>query len=311
MVRPIDITVFGGTGFLGRRIVECLVHNGLGVRIAVRHPDYVPLAGTLTDAVEIVRADIRSETDVRAAIKGARVAINAVSLYAEGDGLTFQAIHVDSARTLARAVAEAGLVSLVHMSGIGADAKARNRYIRSRGLGEAAVRETFDRAIVVRPSVMFGPGDTFLTALATVIRRLPVVPLFGKGEMRLQPVHVDDVAEAVALLAVEGGKTDTYELGGPQALAYADLLRLVMSLTGRSRKLVALPLPVWRVAAVLSRLLPRPPVTATQVALMSRDNVVSEGAAGFAALGIAPVSIADSAYEIFDAADEARARPAR
>lgn len=297
-MRPVDITVFGGTGFLGRRIVECLVHNGLGVRIAVRHPDYVPFAGDFIDAVEVVRADIRNEAEVRAAIKGARVAVNAVSLYAEGKGLTYKAIHVEGARTLARAAAEAGLASLVHISGIGANPKALNRYIRNRGLGEAAAREAFARTIVVRPSVLFGPGDSFLTVLDKVTRRMPVIPLFGKGETRLQPVHVDDVAEAVALLAVEGGKTDTYELGGPQALAYADLLKLVMSLTGRNRKLVALPLPVWRVAALLSRLLPRPPVTATQVALMSRDNVVSEGIAGFAELGITPVSIADSAREI-------------
>lgn len=302
-MRPIDITVFGGTGFLGRRVVECLVHNGLGVRIAVRHPDYVPLAGTLTDSVEIVRADIRNEAEVRSALRGARAAVNAVSLYAEGSGLTFKAVHVDGARTLARAAADAGLASLIHLSGIGADPRSRDRYIRSRGEGEAAVREDFARAIVVRPSVMFGPGDSFLTTLATVIRRLPVIPLFGKGEMRLQPVHVDDVAEAVALLAVEGGTADIYELGGPQALAYADLLRLVMSLTGRRRKLVALPLPVWRAIAMLSRLLPHPPVTATQIALMSRDNVVADGSAGFSELGITPVGIADSAAEIFSARD--------
>lgn len=298
-MRPLDITVFGGTGFLGRRIVECLVHNGLGVRIAVRHPDYVPFAGDFIDAVEVVRADIRNEAEVRAAIKDTRVAINAVSLYAESKGLTYKAIHVDGARTLAKAAAEAGLASLVHISGIGADPKALNRYIRTRGLGEAAAREAFAGTIVVRPSVLFGPGDSFLSLLDKLTRRMPVIPLFGKGEARIQPVHVDDVAEAVALLAVEGGKSDTYELGGPRAFAYADLLKLVMSLTGRSRTLVAMPLPVWRAAALFSRLLPRPPITATQVALMSRDNVVAEGAAGFAALGIVPVSIADSAAEIF------------
>lgn len=306
-MRPIDITVFGGTGFLGRRIVECLVHNGLGVRIAVRHPDYVPLAASLTEAVEVVRADIRNPPEVRSAVAGARVAVNAVSLYGENRDLTFQAVHVDGARTLARAAAEAGLGSLVHLSGVGADPKARNRYIRSRGLGEAAVCEAFDRATIVRPSVLFGPGDSFVTMLAAIIRRLPVVPLFGKGAMRLQPVHVDDVAEAVALLAIEGGPADIYELGGPQILTYADLLRLIMALTGRRRSLVALPMPLWRAAATLARMLPRPPITPTQVALMSSDNVVADDAAGFAALGIEPVGIADSAAELFAGGYDRRA----
>lgn len=298
-MRPIDITVFGGTGFLGRRIVECLVHNGVGVRIAVRHPDYLPRFGAqAAENIEAVRADIRDAAEVEAALTGVRAAINAVGLYAERKGETFDAVHVDGAAVVSRAAAAAGLERLVHVSGIGADPESRDRYIRARGRGEQAARDGFERTIVLRPGVLFGPQDTFLTMLARLVRRLPVIPMFGKGQTRLQPVHVDDVAEAAAFLALVGSDASLFELGGPDILTYDELLRLVMQATGRARTLMALPMPVWRVIAQFGRVLPHPPVTGTQVTLMSHDNVVADGVAGFAELGIRPVAIADTIAEI-------------
>jgi NADH dehydrogenase len=282
------VTVFGGTGFLGQRIVAALAARGLRVRIAARHPD----SASATGASDAVRADLRDAASIRAALDGATAAVNAVSLYAESRDLTFQTIHVEGAGLLAEAAAAAGLDRLVHISGIGADARSRSAYVRSRGEGEEVVRAGFSGATIFRPSAMFGPGDALLTTLIDLVRRLPIVPLFGDGSTRLQPVHVENVAAAVAaFLAAADQPAPNHELGGPQIFSYRSLLELVMQHVGRRRALAPVPFPVWDSLAALSRVLPSPPLTEGQVALMKQDNVADPGLPGLSAVGIRPITV--------------------
>jgi len=285
------VSVFGGTGFLGRRIVDALLARGLTVRVAARRPERLH-RGAGCDGLVRVQGDLRDPDSIRAALQGADAAVNAVSLYVESGDATYRAIHVDGAGRLARAAAEAGVHRLVHISGIGADARSTSAYIRARGEGEDAVRAAFPGATIVRPSAMFGPDDALLTTLIGLVRRLPIVPLFGDGGAQLQPVHVDDVAAAVAsLVAAFDSPAPTHELGGPEVLSYRALLERVMDHVGRRRALLSVPFPLWNTLAAACRLLPSPPLTEGQVALMRQDNVADPGLPGFEALGISPAPI--------------------
>ena len=289
------VTVFGGTGFLGRRVVRRLTGEGWQVRVAARHPT-VP-EGSDPARTEPVAADIRREADVDRALDGAHAAVNVVSLYVERDDATFQAIHVAGAARLARRAREAGVARLAHISGIGSDPDADSPYVAARGQGEQAVRTAFPDANLLRPSVMFGAGDAFLRNLAG-ITRLPVVPLFGRGRTRLQPVHVEDMATAFARL-LDSPETAgrTYELGGGAVYTYREILELVLAHQGRRRPLLPVPFPAWRALAALTGLLPDPPLTTDQIALMAMDNVVAPGAATFADLGLDPAALADRLSE--------------
>lgn len=285
------VTVFGGTGFLGRRIVDALLARDVTVRVAARHPMRSE-GGTAVDRRVPVHADLRDPHSVRAALDGADAAVNAVSLYVESRDATYRAIHVDGAGHLARAAAEAGLHRLVHISGIGSDTRSTSGYIRARGQGEDAVRAQFAGATILRPSVMFGPEDAFLTTLVGLVRRLPIVPLFGDGGTRLQPVHVEDVVAVVAIvLTASGPQAPIYELGGLEVLTYRALLERVMHHLDRRRPLMPVPFQVWNVLAAACRMLPSPPLTEGQVALMRQDNVADAGLPGFGELGIDPAPI--------------------
>ena len=237
------VTVFGGTGFLGRRIVDALLARCLNVRVAARRPERCDL-GPVRDGLVPVQADLRDPDSVRAALQGADAAVNSVSLYVESRGATFHAIHVEGAGELAQAAADAGLGRLVHISGIGADARSSSAYVRARGEGEDAVRAGFPGATILRPSVMFGPDDAFLTTLVALVHRLPIVPIFGDGRTRLQPAHVEDVAAAAAtMLAASDPPAPTYELGGSEVFSYRALLELVVYHVGRRRALLPIPFP--------------------------------------------------------------------
>src|SRR6516165_9498963 len=192
------VTVFGGTGFLGRRIVRHLDAAGFGVRVASRHPERVRSLFPEHPTVEAVGADINDENSTTAALAGAFAVINSVSLYVESRSETFRSVHVEAAGQVAAIASRARAEKLVHVSGIGANAASASPYIRSRGEGEAAVLRAYPSATLIRPAVMFGPEDAFLVPLLSMLHRLPVFPLFGSGETRLQPAHVEDVAEAVA-----------------------------------------------------------------------------------------------------------------
>src|SRR5947208_10858019 len=193
------VTVFGGTGFLGRRIVRHLRYREFPVRIASRHPDRGHSQFGLDDPqLQFLEANIQDERSVADALAGAYGVVNAVSLYLERGQETFHSVHVESAQRVAVQAHRAGVERLVHVSGIGADATSPSRYIRKRGEGELAVRAAFADALLVRPAVMFGPDDAFLTSILNLLRQLPIYPMFGRGLTRLQPVHVEAVAEAVA-----------------------------------------------------------------------------------------------------------------
>ena len=192
------VTVFGGTGFLGRCVVRRLRAHGLFVRVASRHPDRGhALHGPDNPQLRSIKVDVRDERSVADALADAYGAVNAVSLYLERGQETFHSIHVESAQRVAVQAQQRGVKRLIHVSGIGADPRSQSLYIRKRGEGELAVREAFADAIVIRPAVMFGPNDAFLTTILKLLNRLPFFPMFGNGQMRLQPVYVEDIGEAI------------------------------------------------------------------------------------------------------------------
>jgi NADH dehydrogenase len=284
------VTVFGGTGFLGRHIAQRLVEDGFRVRVAVRHPEAAD--AVLPNSVERVRADVRDAASVAAALECAEAAVNAVGLYLERRGESFAAVHVDGARRVAEQAAITGISALVHISGIGTDPASGSRYVRARAAGETAVRDAFRQATILRPSVLFGPGDAFFNRLAQIARLTPVFPLFGGGDTRLQPVYAGDVAAAVAkALSLPAARGETYELGGPRSYTYRGLIRLVLQQTGLKRALLPVPFVFWEAQASLMQVLPKPPVTHDQIVLMKRDNVPALGVPGFAELGIEPASV--------------------
>src|SRR6266550_5240369 len=287
------VTVLGGTGFLGRRVVRHLRKHGFSVRIASRHPDRGHRLFGLDDPqLQSVEANIQDERSVADALAGAYGVVNAVSLYVEHGLETFHSVHVESAQRVAAQAHRAGVERLVHVSGIGADAASPSRYIRKRGEGELAVRAAFADALFVRPAVMFGPDDAFLTTILELLRRLPIYPMFGRGRTRLQPAYVEDVAEAIAR-ALQRTQTHaiTFECGGPRVYSYEELLRALARDADLKRILIPLPFAAWRALAWTAELLPNPPVTRNQVELMQVDNVCSPGVPGFAELGISPHSV--------------------
>ncbi|MBW6391744.1 MULTISPECIES: complex I NDUFA9 subunit family protein [Halomonadaceae] len=287
------ITVFGGTGFLGRHVVHELFDAGHAVRIAARRP-VLPDWAEAGDPVEPMSIDIHSESDVSRALEGAVGAVNAVSLYVERRQMSFEQVHVKGAARLARVARAQGVRIFVQLSGIGADPSSRSRYVRARGRGESAVIDAYPKAVILRPSVMFGPGDAFLKRLAD-LTRLPVIPLFGRGETHLQPVHVVDVARAIVrLMGAAPSERRLFELGGLDILSYREILELIMAHLERERLLLPVPFVLWQLAALLASPLPGPPLTRDQVTMMSQDNTVGAGVGTFADLDILPRSLRDA-----------------
>jgi uncharacterized protein YbjT (DUF2867 family) len=287
------VSVFGGTGFLGRRVVKRLAAEGANVRAVVRHPERAgsALSAAVLAEVTIVRADVGERSSVAAAVAGADAVVNAVSAYIEKDGVTFESVHVTGAETLARESAAADVARFVLISGIGADPASQSPYIRARGRGELAVRQAFPGATIVRPSAMFGPGDALFGTLADLARMLPALPLIG-GRTRVQPVYVEDVAEAVTrMLSSPGAAGRTYELAGPQVYTWHELVKLALHLVGRRRLLLPVPVAAAEIVARLFELLPNPPLTTGQVDLLKTDNVASGNLPGLSELAIQPKSV--------------------
>ncbi|WP_166254704.1 complex I NDUFA9 subunit family protein [Marinobacter salicampi] len=283
------VTVLGGSGFLGKAVSRELAEQGFEVRIACRNPARVSVG--LSSRVELVTCDIRNEDDVTRALTGADAAVNAVSLYVEKESLTFEEIHVVGAGRIARCARECGVGRLVQLSGIGASEASPSSYVRARARGERVVAERFPDAIILRPSVLCDRDAGFVDALR-LVSRLPVVPLFGKGQTRLQPVYVADVAAGVRgaiSLADTAGKC--FELGGATVYTYREAVELVLRHEHRSRPFLPLPFPVWHGIAAVLGLLPNPPLNRDQVFLMEEDNVVNPEFPGFADLGVEPVDL--------------------
>lgn len=284
-------TVFGGTGFVGRRLVRHLRESGTRVRIVSRHRRP---AEAQDHGIEQITADAHDERSVETAVAGADAVVNAISLYVEHGSDTFHSVHVEVAGRIARTARQAGVRRFVHISGIGANPASSSPYIRSRGEGEAAVQAAFSTAVIVRPAVMFAADDAFLTVILRLLRSLPAYPIFGDGRTRLQPVYADDVAMAIAQILRQGPKPyPLYELAGPRVYAYEELLRTIARIAGLRPVLVRVPFALWDALAGLAEMLPRPPLTRNQVELMQVDSTASENLPGFRALGISPRSLED------------------
>ena len=276
-------TVVGGSGFVGRHTVRALAKAGWRVRAAERRPDLAghlqPLGGV--GQIMAVQANVRYPESVARAATGADCVINLVAVLAGSGPQTFEALHVAGARTVAKAAREAGAKRFIHVSAIGADLQSKAHYARSKAEGERAVLEEFPGAIILRPSIVFGPEDQFFNRFAALALTSPFLPLIGGGKTRFQPVFVGDVAAAIAAAANAAGKPGTiYELGGPEVLSFRALLDRTQDWTGRKR--AYLPLPFW--AAKLQALMTWPlpgslrPITVDQVRMLAVDNVVSETA---------------------------------
>ena len=277
MAHPELVTIFGGSGFVGTQVVQVLARLGYRVRVAVRRPDLAghlrPL-GTVGQVVPM-QANVRNADSVLAAVRGASIVINLTAIGLERGRQRFRAVNVMGAKTVAEAAKAAGATTLLHMSILGADDNSTSTFARSRALGEEAVKAAFPSAIIFRPSIVFGTGDTFFNLLGSLARALPVFPLFG-GKTKFQPVYVGDVAEAFAIAAAGGAKPGrTYELGGPEVLSYRQLVERVLVETHRTNPILELPVSAGALLALPMGLLPKPLITVDQVKLLGIDNVVS------------------------------------
>lgn len=276
-------TVFGGAGFVGRYAVRALAGDGWRVRAATRRPD---LAGHLqpmgaVGQIQPVQANLRYPDSVARAVEGAEAVVNLVGILVKSGPQTFHAVHVAGARAAAKAAREAGAKQFVHVSAIGADRKSWAKYARTKAAGEAAVLAEFPSAVILRPSLVFGPEDQLFNRFAAMARYSPFLPLIGGGKTRLQPVYAGDVGAAIA--AASAGKAKTraiYELGGPEVVSFRQLLDLVQMWSGRRRWYMRIPFWLAQVGAFLTVPLPNTmrPLTVDQVRLLSYPNVVSEAA---------------------------------
>jgi len=287
------ITVFGGTGFIGRHLVAVLLRSGATVRVAVRHPGRVKMAAEPAKAPEIVQADILEDTSVGSAIAGADAVFNLVGILTETTTQTYRAIHVEGARRVALAAQRHGVTRLIHVSALGASPTSPAAISdRTKAEGERAVRAVFPQATIVRPSLTFGEDDHFFSRFATMIRSSPVLPLIGGGTTRFQPVFVGDVtAGLLELLKRSETAGKTYEFGGTQVYSFKALLELLLSALNRQRILLPIPFALAEMQAGLLELLPNPPLTRDQVRLLKTDKVVSGMEPTLGDLGVQPLRL--------------------
>jgi len=293
------VTVFGGTGFVGRQVVRSLAKQGWRIRVAARNVGRGYRLRMLGDVgqIEVVQANIRDAASVGRALDGAEACVNLVGVLYESGRQGFATLHAEAAGAIAQAAAARGITSFVQMSAIGADAASPAKYARTKAAGEAAVRAVLPSAVILRPSIVFGAEDAFFNRFAGLTTFSPALPLIGGGHTRFQPVFVGDVAAAVAkVLGDPAAAGRTYELGGPTVYSFRDLLAFILRETGRMRLLVPVP---WFAAKMLGAvgdlqaavpIIP-PQLTSDQVESLRIDNVVADGAAGLADLGIEPRAV--------------------
>lgn len=292
------VTIFGGSGFVGRYIARRMAYDGWRVRVAVRNPNEAGFVRTYgaVGQVEPILCNIRDEASVAAALSGADVAINCVGILCEARKNTFGAVQVEGAERIARNAAQQGVARLVHISAIGADADAESEYSRTKAAGEAAILDAFPAAVILRPSIIFGAEDEFFNRFADMTRVSPIIPVVG-ANTRFQPVYVDDVAQA-AQVAAEGNASGIYELGGPDVESFRALMQRMLGVVRRKRLVVGMPFWKARIFGALNDfarwasfgLVPAM-ITRDQVASLRHDNVVSDDAQTLSDLGITPVGM--------------------
>lgn len=287
----VTVAVFGGTGFIGRALVQAMARAGYRVRVATRDMFKAAPLRSFGAVGQVVPVACRtaSADSVKAAIGDATVVVNLLGILYEKGGARFESIHVETAARIAEAAKAAGAARLLHVSAMGADAESDSAYAASKARGEAAVLAAFPDATVIRPSVVFGPGDGLFTRFAGLARNLPVLPLFGGGATRMQPVYIGDVITAMmAMLATDSAKGRIYELAGPRAVTLRELFEITLAQTGHARPLVPVPFAFASIQAAVLGLLPKPPLTLDQVRLLKVDNVPGGVLPGLADLGIEP-----------------------
>jgi NADH dehydrogenase len=290
---PKLVTVFGGSGFLGRHIVWALAADGWRIRVAVRKPHLaqflVPMGRV--GQIQIVKTNVRDREQMRAALQGASAAINLVGVLIPSGKQSFDALHMDACDDLAELADEMGLGRLLHISALGASEDGPARYFRTKATGEATTRTHFPPATILRLAAVFGPEDNLFNRFAALARYAPVLPLFGGGQTRFQPVFAGDVAQAVVkLIAMPEAIGKTYELAGPEVMTLKDIMALACRETHRQRLL--LPLPMWmgKVMGAVLGLLPNPVLTVREIRMLQVDTVAEGGLPGLRELGIAPTS---------------------
>jgi NADH dehydrogenase len=288
------VTVFGGSGFIGRHLVWQLADAGNTIRVATRSPERAGVLQPMGNVGQIVafRCDGRDEAVVRSLCEGVDAVINLVGILHERGKGDFTAMHATLPGMIARGAAAAGVRRLVHVSAIGADRSSASAYAQSKAAGETAVLDAFPHATILRPSIVFGPEDGFFNRFARMAMISPFLPLIGGGRTRFQPVYVGDVADAImAALDRDDVQGRTFELGGPRVYSFAELLAWMLRQVGRRRLLVRVPFGVAKLQARFLELLPTPPLTRDQVELLKRDNVVSPGVPTLADLGVSPTPL--------------------
>lgn len=282
--------VFGGAGFIGQQVVQRLARLGYVVRVVGRNPEAARVLMTQGSVGQVVplAADLREDAAIGRAVAGAAVVVNLVGILAEGRKGDFQRLQGELPGRIGAAATAAGVLRMVQLSAIGADAGSPSEYARTKAAGEVAVKASFPGVVILRPSIVFGPGDQFFNRFAGMARMLPFMPVVC-GDTRFQPVFVGDVADAVlAGLTQDGVEGRTFELGGPRVASFRELMAMVLDMTGRRNRLVEIPDGLVRLQARIGEHLPGKPLTRDQLAQLRRDNVVASGAEGFAALGIEP-----------------------
>ena len=288
------VTIFGGSGFLGRQTVRALAKAGWRIRVAVRHPNmsfFLKPAGAVGQ-IAAIKCDVTDATQVAAALAGADAAVNLTGILYSGGGQNFEEVHAEGAGYIAEAAAKAGVKALVHVSAIGADSESHSAYAQTKALGEARVRAAFPDATILRPSIIFGADDSFFNRFAGLARLSPILPLIGGGKTKFQPVFVGNVAQAIAnALSGEAACGKTYELGGPTVYSFRQLMEIVCEQTGRKRLLMPIPFALAMFKAFFLQMAPKPLLTPDQVRLLKADNVVSPTALTLADLCVTPTSV--------------------
>lgn len=291
------ITIFGGTGFLGRHVVWALAKTGATIRIATRSPQHAYFlrpAGTVGQVVPVF-CNIRDDASVAAVLKGATHAINLVGILNQSGRNTFYRLHVEAAERIAKACRVNDVQLLVHVSALGASLDAPSKYSQSKAQGENKVIHAFPRSVILRPSVIFGPEDNFFNMFASMARLSPCLPLIGGGHTKFQPVYVGDVAKAVRNIlddtAAEKYYGQIYELGGPRIYTFRKLMEILKECTYQEVFLAPVPVPLAKVMGAIAGLLPGQPLTVDNVRSLAKDNVIQPGTPGLKELGVEPTGL--------------------
>jgi uncharacterized protein YbjT (DUF2867 family) len=298
------VTVFGGSGFIGRYVVQKLAREGARIRVAIRRPDeglFLKPMGAVGQ-IDIVQANIRMPMSVQQAVQGADIVINCVGILFERSAQKFSAVQARGAEVVALCSREAGVKKLVHVSAIGADADSGSDYAKSKAAGEAGVRRHMPQAVIIRPSVVFGPEDDFFNRFAAMAAMTPALPLVDGGHTQLQPVYVGDVASAILrVVQDEACAGQTYELGGPKVYSMKEIMQLTLNAIHKKRLLLPVPGAALKPLAFGLELQPlfAPPITRDQIELLKRDNVVAEGAKGLKDLGVSQPTPVEGTIETY------------